>query len=96
MSVFSPHLGQVCDARILVANEELDVAVLEVPWKGHPALPLADANAPAAAPSARVISFQGVIQHLRDGTESSGESNTAGRDETLFQPDEDQVRSARS
>lgn len=43
-SVFaaSPYLGDACEARIVAADEELDLAVLEIPWKGHPALRLVD------------------------------------------------------
>jgi tetratricopeptide (TPR) repeat protein len=40
--VASPYLGDACEAKIVAANEELDLAVLEIPWKGHPALRLVD------------------------------------------------------
>jgi len=40
--VASPYLGDECEARIVAADEELDLAVLEIPWKGHPALRLVD------------------------------------------------------
>jgi len=40
--VASPYLGDGCEARIIAADEELDLAVLEIPWKGHPALRLVD------------------------------------------------------
>lgn len=66
VSVFSPYLGQACDARILASDERLDLAVLEVPWKGHPALTLADANAVLDAPSARIVGLPSVVQGLDD------------------------------
>lgn len=40
--VASPYLGDGCEAKIVAADEELDLAVLEIPWKGHPALKLVD------------------------------------------------------
>ncbi len=64
VSVFSPYLGQACDARILASDEELDLAVLETPWKGHPSLALGDANAVLDARSARVIGLSAVLQSL--------------------------------
>jgi len=42
VSVVSPYLGDGCEAKIVAANEELDLAVLEIPWKRHPALRLVD------------------------------------------------------
>ncbi len=64
VSVFSPHLGQACDVRVLATDERLDLAVLEVPWKGHPALALADANAITSARSARVLGLPAVVQRM--------------------------------
>jgi tetratricopeptide (TPR) repeat protein len=40
--VASPYLGDACEAKIVTADKELDLAVLEIPWKGHPALRLVD------------------------------------------------------
>ena len=40
--VASPYLGDACEAKIVAADEELDLAILEIPWKGHPALRLVD------------------------------------------------------
>ena len=40
--VASPYLGEGIEAEIVAADEELDLAVLKIPWKGHPALRLAD------------------------------------------------------
>ncbi|HNS19547.1 MAG TPA: tetratricopeptide repeat protein [Sedimentisphaerales bacterium] len=66
VSVFSPCLGQACDARILASDEGADLAVLEVPWKGHPALSLASADAILDANSVRVIGLSRVIDRLED------------------------------
>ncbi|MEN6424877.1 MAG: tetratricopeptide repeat protein [Phycisphaerales bacterium] len=66
VSVFSPYLGQVCGARILATDEELDLAVLEVPWKGHPSLSLASDDAILDANSVRVIGLPKVIDRLED------------------------------
>lgn len=64
VSVFSPYLGQACDVRVLASDERLDLAVLEVPWKGHPALVLADANAVTSARSARVMGLPTAVQRV--------------------------------
>lgn len=73
VSVFSPYLGQACDARILACDEELDLAVLEVPWKGHPSLSLADSNAVTAARSARIVGLPTVVKRMEDW-DSMGQS----------------------
>ena len=41
VTVISPYLGDLCNGRIIAADQELDVAVLEIPWRGHPSLELA-------------------------------------------------------
>jgi len=41
VSVLSPYLGEACDAEVVAFDEGLDVAVLRVPWRGHPSLALA-------------------------------------------------------
>ena len=82
VSVFSPYLGEACSARVLASDEELDLAVLEVPWKGHPALSLADSRAIASAQSACVTSLRSVIQHMED---------QAGTDVETFAVDEEQL-----
>jgi tetratricopeptide (TPR) repeat protein len=66
VAVFSPYLGQACDARILASDEELDLAVLEVPWKGHPSLAVADANAVMDARSARIVGLPTIVRRLDD------------------------------
>ncbi len=66
VAVFSPYLGQACDALILASDEERDLAVLEVPWKGHPSLALADVNAVMDARSARIVGLPSVVKHLGD------------------------------
>lgn len=64
--VFSPYLGEACDARIVARDEGLDLAVLEVPWRGHPSLSLADANEILAARRARVIGLYTAVHRLGD------------------------------
>mgnify|MGYP003830290999 CR=1 FL=1 len=64
--VVSPHLGWACDARILASDEGLDLSVLEVPWKGHPSLTLADANAVLGARSARIVGLAGMVKRWSD------------------------------
>ncbi|MFC1766072.1 tetratricopeptide repeat protein [Planctomycetota bacterium] len=42
MKIYSPYLGDVCHGELLAHDEALDLAVVKVPWRGHPALVLAD------------------------------------------------------
>ncbi len=42
--VISPYLGDICYGRILAADRELDLAILETPWVGHPSYTLACDN----------------------------------------------------
>ena len=39
-TVISPYLGELCSAKVLIANRELDLALLEIPWHGHPSFNL--------------------------------------------------------
>ena len=39
-TVISPYLGELCSAKVLIANRELDAALLEIPWRGHPSFNL--------------------------------------------------------
>ena len=39
--VISPYLGDTCYGRILAADREFDLAILEIPWVGHPSYTLA-------------------------------------------------------
>ena len=45
VSVITPYLGRASDTRIIAHDEELDLALLETPWRGHPAYALADDQA---------------------------------------------------
>lgn len=71
VGVYSPYLGEACDARILASDEDLDLAVLEVPWKGHPALVLGDANVVLEARSARIVGLPAVVKGL-DARDAEG------------------------
>ncbi len=42
VTVFSPYLGEACEADLIAQDRELDLAILHCPWKGHPALQLAE------------------------------------------------------
>jgi len=66
VGVYSPYLGQACDARILASDEDLDLAVLEVPWKGHPAFSVADVNTIKAASVARVIGLPLIVRCMEN------------------------------
>jgi len=84
VTVFSPYLGDACEAQVVASDEELDLAVLEIPWKGHPALSPADANALAAAGAGRVIGLPMAIRHMTDPDFAGGEAET-------FEPDQEEL-----
>lgn len=84
VAVFSPYLGEMCSARILASDEELDLSVLEVPWRGHPALALADANTVMSMRSAHVTGLPAVVKRLSDW-------DTGGMDVETFTPDEEEL-----
>ena len=62
VSVVSPYIGDGCEARVIAADEELDLAVLKIPWAGHPALRLADE---ADLMSAECFVVTGIPQTIR-------------------------------
>lgn len=64
VTVFSPYLGDAADAEIVAADGQLDLAVLKVPWKGHPALTLADANSIVLAERVEIIGIPEILSHL--------------------------------
>ncbi len=66
VAVFSPYLGRACSARILATDEKLDLAVLEVPWRGHPSFSVADAKAIEAAEVARIVGLPSVVKYMEN------------------------------
>jgi tetratricopeptide (TPR) repeat protein len=56
-TVISPYLGRVCNARVLIANRELDAALLEIPWRGHPGFKLLSDNEVHEADRVRFESY---------------------------------------
>jgi Tfp pilus assembly protein PilF len=84
VTVFSPYLGEACDARIVASDRKLDLAVLEVPWPGHPALSLADANAVMSARFARVVGLPATLMDLDEG-------NTPGAERAVFPVDREEL-----
>lgn len=67
VTIFSPYLGDAADSEIVVADKQLDLAVLKVPWKGHPALEFADANSIILAQHMEIIGIPLIIKHLHPG-----------------------------
>ena len=67
VTVFSPYLGDAADSEILAVDKQLDLAVLKVPWKGHPALKFADANSITLAQHMEIIGIPLIIKHLHPG-----------------------------
>ena len=55
VTVISPYLGDARIGRIIADDRERDLAVLAVPWRGHPAYPLATADAILPLKTAAVV-----------------------------------------
>ncbi|MHC4567509.1 MAG: tetratricopeptide repeat protein, partial [Planctomycetota bacterium] len=68
VSVVSPYIGDGCEARIVAADEELDLAVLKIPWAGHPALKLADDGDLASAERLVVTGIPGIVRSIGSDT----------------------------
>ena len=67
VSVISPYLGDGCEAKIIAANDKLDFAILKIPWKGHPALRLADESGLLSIERVVVIGMPGTIRGIGKG-----------------------------
>jgi len=61
VSVISPYLGDGCEAEIIAANKKLDLAVLKIPWKGHPALKLVDESGLLSIERVVILGMPGII-----------------------------------
>lgn len=76
LTVFSPYLGDACEAHMVASDDALDLAVLEIPWQGHPSLSPADANTVTAARACRVIGLGTAMQHTTEPDFVSEEGET--------------------
>jgi tetratricopeptide (TPR) repeat protein len=64
VTVASPAWGDVTDAEIVAWDAERRLALLQVPWRGHPALKLADDRRIVAADCMIVAGMAGVVDAL--------------------------------
>lgn len=62
--LFSPYLGDDCEGAIVAADERLDLVVLKAPWRGHPALALADDRSTTLAERVEIVGMPTVIHNL--------------------------------
>ena len=67
VSVISPYLGDGCEAEIIAANKKLDLAILKMPWKGHPALKLVDESGLSSIERVVILGMPGIIRSLGTG-----------------------------
>ena len=79
ITVASPAWGEVADAEVVVSDAGKQLALLQVPWRGHPALRLADDRSIAAADRMTLVGMPRVIDALAG--KNSGPVDAA----TLFQ-----------
>ena len=61
VTVLSPHLGEACEADVIAQDRELDLCILRGPWKGHPAVELADDAEIVAAEKVTMAAFTDAI-----------------------------------
>jgi tetratricopeptide (TPR) repeat protein len=57
LTVISPYLGEACNPRVIAEDPEWDAAIIEIPWRGHPAVPLASPEETVAARETLVIRY---------------------------------------
>jgi len=68
ISVVSPYVGDGCEARIVAADEELDLAILKISWIGHPALKLANDADLMSAERLIVTGIPEIVRSIGPGT----------------------------
>ena len=83
VSVVSPYVGDGCEARIIAADEELDLAVLKIPWAGHPALKLADEADLISAERLVVTCIPDIVQGIGSGAQEPLPEDLDSRTENL-------------
>jgi Flp pilus assembly protein TadD len=81
--VTSPYLGDACEARVVAADEELDLAVLKISWKGHPALSLVDEPGLLSAERLVVTGFPETIRSIGPGAHEPLLESLDGQTEEL-------------
>jgi tetratricopeptide (TPR) repeat protein len=75
VTVLSPYLGQACSAEIAVSDNQLDFAVIELPWRGHPAAKIADNNSVNLSDRVEIIGIPEILDAIgRDANEPFGDS----------------------
>ena len=83
VSVVSPYIGDGCEARIVAAEEELDLAVLRVPLLGHPALELAEERDILSAERLVVLGVPEIARSIGSGAREPRQEDLDGRSENL-------------
>lgn len=64
LTVASPYLGDVTDAEVVAFDANMSLAVLRIPWRGHPALALAPDRSILNTEQVAVIGMPAVIEML--------------------------------
>ncbi|MEA3226800.1 MAG: tetratricopeptide repeat-containing serine protease family protein, partial [Planctomycetota bacterium] len=83
VSVVSPYVDDGCEATIIAADEELDLAVLKIPWAGHPALKLADDGDVISAERLVVTGIPGIVRSIGSDTHEPLAENVGSQTENL-------------
>ncbi|TKJ39433.1 MAG: hypothetical protein CEE38_01460 [Planctomycetes bacterium B3_Pla] len=81
--VASPYLGDASEAMIVAADGELDLAVLKIPWKGHPALRLIDEPSLLSAERLTVVGIPETIRSIGPGAHGPVLESLDGQTEDL-------------
>jgi tetratricopeptide (TPR) repeat protein len=77
VTVLSPYLGEAAEANVVAQDQ--DVVLLRVPWKGHPALVLAEESEVFAAAQVQIIAYPQMPSSVQIARESRGVSGVVVR-----------------
>jgi Flp pilus assembly protein TadD len=83
VTLFSPYLGEGCDAEIIAADRELDLAVLEAKWEGHPAVELCDDEKVISGEKMEIVGLPGIIRTMTPDTADEFPERVEVQKETL-------------
>lgn len=73
--VISPYLGCMVEAKVAVCDTERTLALLQVPWRGHPALPMAEPNHILDVKEATLVGMPELIDALAENVASIPDVN---------------------
>jgi tetratricopeptide (TPR) repeat protein len=82
ITVASPYLGDVADAEVVACDTRASLAVLRVPWRGHPALEPADDQSILGAERMVLMGMPGVVEALLGKAPPQADPSSSLKEET--------------